>query len=82
MRTLTIRGLDDDVFERFTRRARESQRNAESHARFLIIQESEGGKLDSCGEILDDLWKRPAPKVSLERLTEIQRTRGKRSNRP
>jgi plasmid stability protein len=82
MKTLTIRNLDDEVFEQFTRRAVEQQRNAESHARFLIQQESKTGQLDTCGEILDDLLRRPAPKVELKKIERFQKERGRRSNRP
>ena len=82
MRTLTIRQLDDETFERFRRRANENQRNVEAHARWLIIQDSQAGQLETAGEILDEIWGKPAPQVSEEAIVKFQKQRGKRSNRP
>jgi plasmid stability protein len=82
MATLTIRGIDEEVFEQFKNRAKENERNAEAHARYLIQREAETGILRTAGELLDSMQGQPPPNVSVEAIEEFQRTRGKRSSRP
>ncbi len=83
MKTLTIRGLDDEIFEMFKRRAGEHERNPEAHARFLILQESrQGGQVEMAGELIETMWARPAIPVSPEKIDAFQAARGRRSHRP
>ncbi len=82
MKALTIRNIDDEVFENFARRAKENERNPEAHARFLIMEESKGEKLDAAGALLSDIWTRPAPGVDPAAVEKFLAGRGKRSHRP
>jgi len=82
MKALTIRNIEDEVFENFTRRAKENERNPEAHARFLIQAESKGERIDTAEDLLADLWARPAPGVDPVAVEKFLAGRGKRSNRP
>lgn len=81
MKTLTVRNLAEDVYEQFTERAREQQRNAEAHARHLIEREA-FGTAETCGELLDWIEGQPAPEVNDSLLATFASQRGRRSNRP
>ena len=81
MKTLTVRNLDEDVFERFAERARQQQRNPEAHARFVIEQEAHGAA-ETCGELLDWIESQPVPDVDESLLETFSKQRGRRSPRP
>ena len=82
MKALTIRNIDDEVFEKFARRAKENERNPEAHARFLIQLESQSAPLETCGEILDAMTAAPPPAVDVSDIENYLNQRGRRSNRP
>ena len=81
MKTLTVRNLEDEMFDEFAARARQQQRNPEAHARFLIEREASGAA-ETCGELLDWIESQPAPEVEIAAIDAFQAGRGRRSNRP
>jgi predicted DNA-binding protein len=80
-KTLTIRGISDEVYDRFADVARKTHRNAEAFGRFLIEKEATA-TAETCGDLIAAYDTAPAPDVDLERLEKLQTSRGRRSNRP
>jgi len=81
-KTLTIRNIPEQVYQRFAEVARKSHRNAEAHGRFLIERETELEPLETCGDILDAYAKAPPPNATVEDIEFHQASRGRRSRRP
>lgn len=81
MKTLTVRGLDESVYDQFAKRAREQHRNPEAHARFVIEREATGQTLETCGELLDWIESQPAPQVDETVLANFEQQRKRRSPR-
>jgi plasmid stability protein len=81
-KTLTIRNIPEDVYDRFAAVARSQHRNAEAHGRFLIEQATLREPLDTCGQLLDAYATLPPPNVAVEKIESYQASRGRRSPRP
>lgn len=78
-KTLTISDIPEPVYDRFAAVARQHQRNAEAHGRFLIEQATALETCETCGEILAAHEQLPPPNVDLAPIEAHQMTRGGRA---
>ena len=81
-KTLTIRNIPEDIYERFAEVARTHHRSAEAHGRFLIEQATLREPRETCGQVLDAYATLPPPDVAVETIESYQASRGRRSPRP
>jgi plasmid stability protein len=82
MPSLLIRGIPEDVGKALAADAERHRRSREKHALFLIEQALESRAAETCGELIDRIWKDPPPEVDLKAIDAFLAQRGRRSNRP
>jgi hypothetical protein len=78
--TLTIRGIPEKVYYKFTDVAKRNHRNAEAHGRWLIHREAEG-PAETGEDLLTAYAELPPPDVDVSAIERLQTSRGRRSNR-